>query len=133
MTKDEYEQFATRIQAGGFYTNGLRPVGPELFSTVICSKKADEGDGFSGNSFWATRFNKHWYLGTWGARYYQVPDDEDVVDICLTWLGRKPEGTAADFDERLKSVFNLMAVSGEEFQKRWLAAGLFSEDDIAGA
>lgn len=133
MTKAEYEQFAARIQAGGFYTNGLRPVGPELFSTVICSKKLDEGEGFSGNSFWATRFNKHWYLGTWGIRHYQVPDDKDVVEVCLTWLRRKPEGATSDFDEDLKSVFNLMPVFYEEFRELWSAAGLLSEGDIAKA
>ncbi|HUQ69461.1 MAG TPA: hypothetical protein VM165_08065 [Planctomycetaceae bacterium] len=124
MTKAEYEQFAKEIQIGGFYTNGLRPVGMELFSTVVCSKGPHP---LGGNSFWVTRFGGHWYLGTWGVRHYQVPDDRSVVEICLAWLRRQPEGTSADFDEALKAEFHLVEFSYGEFLGLCSAAGFDAE------
>ncbi len=127
MTRTEYEQFATEIQAGGFYTNGLRPVGCELFSTVVCSVKL--GRVLSGNSFWVTRFGGNWYLGTWGVQHYRVPDDRNVVDVCVAWLRRKSDETSSDFDDALKVEFELIPLSIQEFEAVWTAAGLCSDDD----
>ncbi len=128
MTKAENEQFALEIQAGGFYTNGLCPVGSDLFSTIVCAKKLSGGQGYSGNSFWVTRFGGHWYLGTWGVRHYLVPEHRSVVEICLAWLRRQPDGTTTDFDQALKTEFDLVPLSIEEFEGRWSALDLSSEN-----
>jgi hypothetical protein len=126
MTKAEYNQFAREIRAGGHYTNGLRPVGQGLFSTVVCSKGPYP---LSGNSFWVTRFGGCWYLGTWGVRHYQVPDDESVVEVCLAWLHRQPDGTSPDFDANLKAEFGLIERSVDEFHQACVIAGWSSTDD----
>lgn len=126
MTKAEYEQFALEMQAGGFYTNGLRPVGLGLFSTIVCARKLSGSQGYSGNSFWVTRFGGHWYLGTWGVRHYLVPEHRSVVETCLACLRRNPDGTTADFDQALKADFDLVQLSIEEFERCWSAVDLSS-------
>jgi hypothetical protein len=112
MTPEEYADFAKAIHSAGFYTNGLEDM-DGWNRTTVCSKK-NSGGGYSGNSFWVTRFQGGWHLGTWGGMVYRLPAGERIVELCATWLNRAPGDTRSDFDDGLKSEFGLIDVTDED-------------------
>ncbi len=75
------------------------------------------GGGLTGNSFWVSRLPSGWYLGTWGPHIYWLPDESRLAELCIGWLSRFPDGTRADFDERLKTEFGLVPVEEEAFDR----------------
>ena len=34
------------------------------------------------NSFWVTKKDQVWFLGTWAPAIYRIPSNQDVVKIC---------------------------------------------------
>jgi hypothetical protein len=88
-----YEPFAADIRAGGFFTNGLMHE-DGWDRTIVCSSGSNAV--FGGNSFWVTKLADGWYLGTWGVQLYRLPDDRRIVELCLNWCTRFPEGPYSD-------------------------------------
>lgn len=128
MTLDEYNKFAAAIRAGGFFTNGVRQVGPGLYLTVVC------GDGpeiLGGNSFWVTRLLQTWYFGTWGAKHYICPDHPGPVVVSLACLKREPIRILSEFEQSFISEYGLVSISVEEFESRAAQAGWFDQEDGA--
>ncbi len=115
MTTDVYDALAGAVARAGFYTNGVEDHGT-WHRTCVCSKKRP-GGGFTGNSFWVSRLPSGWYLGTWDPFIYRLPDEGRLTELCVGWLSRVPNETRADFDERLKAEFGLIAVSEEAFDQ----------------
>jgi hypothetical protein len=109
-----YPPFAAAIRKGGFYTNGVERRDGLERTTV--SSQGSRGV-LGGNSFWVTKLAEGWYLGTWGAQYYRLPEEHRIVELCLSWCTRFPRGTYSDFDDQLKQEFGLIKVSEEELDR----------------
>lgn len=107
MIKDYYA-LAQAVTAAGFFTNGVEDHGT-WHRTCVCSKKRADG-GLTGNSFWVSRDEGTWYMGTWGGNMYRIPDDTRLAELCISWLSRAPDGTRCDFDDQLKLEFGLVPV-----------------------
>jgi len=111
---DVYEPLARAIAAAGFFTSGFEDHGT-WHRTCVASKKTARG--LTGNSFWVSKMPSGWYLGTWGPSLYRLPDEERLVELCVTWLSREPHETLPDFDVQLKNEFALREVPPEEFDR----------------
>lgn len=111
----DYDSLARAIAEAGFYTTPVEELGT-WHRISICSKRRPNG-GFIGNSFWASHFASGWFLGTWGGCLYRLPDDSRLAELCIAWLSRVPDGTRADFDDRLKTEFELLPIPDEVFHR----------------
>jgi hypothetical protein len=109
----KYEQLRIAVEKAGFFTNGVENHGT-WDRTCVCSTRSPDGT-LSGNSFWVTRLPDNWYVGAWGGWVYRLPDESRIAEFCITWLTKKPRGTAPDFDGDIKKSFDLKSVSDEEF------------------
>ena len=125
MTRDVYDPLARAVAEAGFHTSGFEDRGT-WHRTCVCSKRRPDG-GLTGNSFWVSRLPSGWYLGTWGPHLYRLPDESRLIELCVGWLSRAPDGTRPDFDVQLKAEFGLVPVSEEAFD---LEAGI-AEPDVA--
>ena len=99
-----FDIIKSAVEDAGFYTShdvdGRR---------LICaSMKRAEGDGLTGNSFWIAERNGDWFLGTWGPRFYRIPEHQRVPELCVGWLRRRPQGTVGDVDDYIRSEFGLI-------------------------
>jgi hypothetical protein len=112
---DAYEALARVVTEAGFFTSGVEGKGT-WHRTCVCSKRRSDGR-LTGNSFWVSRQPSGWYLGTWGGSLYRLPDEGRLAEACIAWLSRVPDGTRADFDERLKAEFGLVAVPEDAFDR----------------
>ena len=113
---DWYLPLAESIRAAGFFTNGVENKG-DWSRTTVCSMELPGGIGYGGNSFWVTRLEGKWYLGTWGGCLYRLPESERIVELCVEWLALVPRSTIADFDADLKSKFGLEEIDESEFDE----------------
>ncbi len=103
-----YEHLATTISEAGFYTTG------DFVSSVICASKVRAGGGYTGNSFWIAKRASGWFLGTWGPHLYRIPEPERIPELCVTWLQRHPDGTAADVDTFIREEFHLVEIDPDD-------------------
>jgi hypothetical protein len=104
-----YDMLAKVIADAGFFTTG------DFSREVICASKIRPEGGYSGNSFWIAKRANGWFLGTWGVHIYRVPDPERIADLCIGWLRRHPDGTAADVDDWTREEFHLCEIDPDDF------------------
>ena len=70
--------------------------------------------GIAGNSFWVLQTEeKCWILGLWGPAYYLIPEEVDVLDVCLCLL-RSTKKTLPDVNDAFKRKFQLRRISEDE-------------------
>jgi hypothetical protein len=103
-----YQLLAKAVAEAGFFTTG------DFESKVICASKTRPEGGYTGNSFWIARRDSGWFLGTWGPHVYRIPEPARVSELCVTWLRRHPDGTAADVDSYIREKFELVEIDPEE-------------------
>jgi len=115
VKNDVYDALEAAVTAAGFFTTGFEDHG-NWHRTCVASKRFS--GGLTGNSFWVSRLPSGWYLGTWAPCLYRLPDESRLAELCVSWLSRVPNGTRADFDERLKKEFGLVPVPEERSTER---------------
>ena len=111
---EAYDSLARAVAAAGFFTGGVEDHGT-WHRICVCSKRRPDGV-LTGNSFWVSRRPSGWFLGTWGPHLYRLANEGRLAELCSTWLSRAPDGTRFDFDDWLKSEFELVPVSDEDFE-----------------
>ena len=104
-----YQLVAKAVAEAGFFTTG------DFESKVICAAKIRPEGGYTGNSFWVAQTDAGWFLGTWGVHVYSIPDPERVPELCIAWLRRHPDGTAADVENYIREEFNLVEIDPDDF------------------
>ena len=97
-----------RNREAGFFTTG------EVETKMICASKVRPEGGYTGNSFWIAEQWGRWFLGTWGVHVYRIADPERIPELCVTWLHRHPDGTAADVDTFFREQFHLFEIDPDE-------------------
>jgi|SRR6185369_9779063 hypothetical protein len=103
-----YQLLAKAVSEAGFFTRG------DFESKVICASKIRPEGGYTGNSFWIAQRAGGWFLGTWGVHVYRVPKSERVPELCVAWLRRHPDGTAADVDSYIRDEFDLIEIDPDD-------------------
>lgn len=103
-----YQLLATAISDAGFFTTG------DFENKVICASKILPEGGYTGNSFWVAQRESGWFLGTWGPHLYRIPEPEFVPQLCIAWLRRHPDGTAADVDAYIREEFHLVEIDPDD-------------------
>ena len=107
-----YELLAKAVSEAGFFTTG------DFVSKVICASKIMPEGGYTGNSFWVAQRGSEWFLGTWGAHVYRIPEPERVGELCIAWLRRNPDITASDIDNHVREEFALHEIDPDELPDR---------------
>jgi hypothetical protein len=103
-----YPLLAKTVADAGFFTTG------DFESKVICASKTRADGGYTGNSFWVAQRQSGWFLGTWGVHVYRIPEPERVPELCVAWLRRHPDGTAADIDSHIREEFHLEEIDPDD-------------------
>jgi hypothetical protein len=111
----DYDALTRAIREAGFFWSGIEDRGT-WHRITVCSERRPDGR-LGGNSFWVSRIDGQWYLGTWRPSLYRLPDEERVAELCITWLSRAPAPTRFDFDMRLKAEFHLELVDEDAFDE----------------
>lgn len=100
-----------KVQFDALEWQELLPNGVEVKNgrdrTCPCSQCIGDGIGYSGNSFWVTMILQSWFVGTWGAQKYKMPDARNVSAFCIAWLSRYPDDVKTDFDDDVKIKYGL--------------------------
>ena len=111
---EAYGLLTRAVNEAGFFTNGIEDHGT-WHRTCVCSKRCPDGS-LTGNSFWVSRVCSKWYLGTWDGSIYLLPEEDRLLELCISSLSRARDGTRYDFDDRLKREFQLLPVADETFE-----------------
>jgi hypothetical protein len=115
-TRAAYDDLRASIVAAQFFAvieadTEIDPlVGGELDHRIVCASKRRAGGGYCGTSFWISRRSGSWFLGTWGAIVYVIPDVHDVPLLCLALLEREFSGPMHYVPEALRERFGLIQV-----------------------
>lgn len=113
MKIDAYDELARAVGDAGFYTNGVE-VYEGWHRTTVCSKRGAISGALGGNSFWVSRMQDGWYVGTWGGDVFRLPNRARIAELCIDWLSSSPNGTSAHFDEWVISRFGLIPVPADD-------------------
>ena len=103
-----YTLLSKAVADAGFFTTG------DFESKVICASKIRPDGAYTGNSFWIAQRDDGWFLGTWGVHVYRIPEPERVPELCIAWLRRHPDGTAADVDSYIRQEFHLVEIDPDD-------------------
>jgi hypothetical protein len=103
-----YQTIAAVVSEAGFFTTG------DFETKVVCASKVRPEGGYTGNSFWISEWRCGWFLGTWGVHVYRIADPERIPELCVTWLRRYPDGTAADVDTFIREQFSLVEIDPDD-------------------
>jgi hypothetical protein len=70
----------------------------------------------NGNSFWLSHKEGSWYLGTWAPTCYRVPDEADLVRLCVEFAehGRSAQPRVPPL---LVESFHLVELSDEQAER----------------
>src|SRR5438874_1023997 len=80
---------------------------------LVVSRQPGPAWPSGGNSFWVSRQQGQWYLGTWAPVCSRVPAEADLVALCAEFVGRGKWAQAsvpADLVER----YHLVELSSPE-------------------
>jgi hypothetical protein len=107
---EKYVELAQGVKDAGFFVTEAEPMGG--WDRIIAATRYTPERGLSGNSFWVSRLESGWYLGTWSGDLYRLSDESRILACCLGCLQYSID-TA--FGTDIKHQFNLVPVSEGEF------------------
>lgn len=114
---EQYIDLKRAIEAAGYFTTfmPINNVGDRMVCASHQYPKDHDRQGLHRTSFWVALRNDKWYLASWVPRIYCVGLAQRMPELCLRLLGRKNSGAYSDFDERIRSRYELTEISVEEF------------------
>jgi len=113
MTDIECDQLIDFIENSGFYAKYREGV-EEYPTSVICAM-SEPSKGKSVLSFWTTRIRGTWYIASWGYRYWRVPPNFPISEVCLAYLRESGSSVGAPAPSVL-DAFELEEVDLEELK-----------------
>jgi hypothetical protein len=116
MQVDPYITLAKALERAGLTAQRTRP------DQLIVS--AQEGPVWPnrGNSFWLSQIEGTWYLSTWLPVCYRVPQNQDIVGICLACMAA---GTSATYrvPPEISARFELQEIDERQYERLFPTEG----------
>lgn len=109
---DCYVEINGAMSAAGFFVTSVEDMG-NWHRVTACSRRRDDGLGYTGNSFWISKTNGRWFVGAWGGNVYVASTSEDVIAFSLAWLTHEPNETRSDFDQNFVDQYGFVPADDE--------------------
>ena len=110
MSHDSYASLTNALNAIGLTGQQQNP------DMLVVSAQRGPVRPDRGNSFWLSLLSGTWYLSTWSAVCYRIPDGQDVVAVVSACMGF---GTSAMYrvPDEIAGRFGLERLSDDEFKR----------------
>jgi hypothetical protein len=110
MSHESYASLSSALNAIGLTGQQIHP------DQLVVSAQRGPVWPNRGNSFWLSLQSGTWYLSTWSPVCYRIPEDQDVVAVCLACAGF---GTLTMYrvPEEITARFAMTQISDDEFDR----------------
>ena len=111
MAQQDYADLKNAVEAAGYFGDYEDR---ENFRDRLVLASVKFENGYTGVLLWAATRGSHWYVATYLPRIYRIPEPERLADLAVAVLGGG-RGTPYDFKPEIKSTFQLVELSEDDF------------------
>ena len=114
--RDDYTELKAAVEAAGFFTTfmPIREAGDRIVCASCSYTSGPRAGSLGGNSFGIAKRRSDWFIATWAPIIYRIQKVGRIAELCILLLRRDPGGAYFDFDEQVRTEFDLVEIADQD-------------------